>query len=128
MTNEGGGAPLNGSRNAITPICVIYRLKLIQEQLQIANNSGNMYNWLIKSNTQEGFMTLQELTQFDGKDGRKAYVAVNGTIYDLTESARWQNGHHEGMHQAGADLTEALQSAPVPHLSNQAPPCTFLRW
>ena len=57
-------------------------------------------------------MTLQELTQFDGKDGRKAYVAVNGTIYDLTASERWQNGHHEGVHQAGADLTEALQSAP----------------
>lgn len=57
-------------------------------------------------------MTLQELAQFDGKDGRKAYVAVNGTIYDLSASERWQNGEHEGAHQAGADLTEALQAAP----------------
>lgn len=57
-------------------------------------------------------MTLQELAQFDGKEGRKAYVAVNGTIYDLTESERWQNGHHEGVHQAGADLTEAIKAAP----------------
>ncbi|MBE0502184.1 MAG: hypothetical protein IBX47_12175 [Desulfuromonadales bacterium] len=57
-------------------------------------------------------MTLQELAKFDGKDGRKAYVAVNGTIYDLTESARWKNGSHEGAHQAGADLTEAIKAAP----------------
>lgn len=57
-------------------------------------------------------MTLQELAQYDGKDGRKAYVAVNGTIYDLTESERWQNGNHEGAHQAGVDLTEAIKAAP----------------
>jgi predicted heme/steroid binding protein len=57
-------------------------------------------------------MTLQELAQFDGMEGRKAYVAVNGTIYDLTESERWQNGNHEGAHQAGVDLTEAIKAAP----------------
>ena len=57
-------------------------------------------------------MTLQELAQFDGMEGRKAYVAVNGTIYDLTESERWQNGNHEGAHQAGVDLTEAIKKAP----------------
>lgn len=57
-------------------------------------------------------MTLNELAQYDGKDGRKAYVAVNGTIYDLTESERWQDGNHEGAHRAGADLTEELKAAP----------------
>ena len=57
-------------------------------------------------------MTLQELAQFDGKDGRKAYVAVNGTVYDLSESERWQNGNHEDAHQAGVDLTEDLKAAP----------------
>ena len=57
-------------------------------------------------------MTLHELAQYDGKEGRKAYVAVSGTIYDLTASERWLNGNHEGAHQAGGDLTEALQSAP----------------
>lgn len=57
-------------------------------------------------------MTLQELAQYDGKEGRKAYVAVNGTVYDFTESERWQNGNHEGAHQAGVDLTEHLKAAP----------------
>lgn len=57
-------------------------------------------------------MTIEELTQFDGRDGRAAYVAVNGVIYDVSKSPRWQNGHHEESHQAGQDLTEELKSAP----------------
>jgi len=57
-------------------------------------------------------MTLAELAQNNGQNGRPAYVAVNGTIYDVTESTRWQNGQHPPDHQAGQDLTEELASAP----------------
>jgi len=57
-------------------------------------------------------MTLAELAQNNGRDGRPAYIAVNGTIYDVTESPRWQNGLHPPDHQAGRDLTEELASAP----------------
>lgn len=57
-------------------------------------------------------MTKEELAKFDGRDGRKAYVAVNEKVYDVSDSPLWQGGDHQGMHQAGADLTEALQSAP----------------
>ncbi len=57
-------------------------------------------------------MTLAELAQNNGQNGRPAYVAVNGTIYDVTESPRWQNGQHPPDHQAGMDLTEELASAP----------------
>jgi len=57
-------------------------------------------------------MTLQELAQFDGKEGRKAYVAVNGNVYDVSASPRWANGNHEGAHQAGADLSADLLKAP----------------
>ena len=57
-------------------------------------------------------MTRDELLQNDGRDGRKAYVAVNGTVYDFTESQMWQNGDHQGVHQAGCDLTEELKGAP----------------
>ena len=51
-------------------------------------------------------MTLAELAEHDGRDGRRAYVAVNGTVYDLTDSPRWENGLHPPDHQAGQDLTE----------------------
>ncbi|MDH3453705.1 MAG: hypothetical protein OEL80_01065 [Desulfuromonadales bacterium] len=57
-------------------------------------------------------MTLTELAKHDGQDGRRAYVAVNGTIYDVTDSPRWKNGLHPPDHQAGQDLTEELAKAP----------------
>jgi predicted heme/steroid binding protein len=57
-------------------------------------------------------MTLAELAQNNGRDGNPAYVAVNGTIYDVTESPHWQNGQHPPDHQAGHDLTEELAAAP----------------
>lgn len=60
-------------------------------------------------------LTLEELKQFDGNDGRQAYVAVNGIIYDVTQSRLWRGGDHapsHGMVAAGRDLTEALKDSP----------------
>ncbi len=57
-------------------------------------------------------MTLEELARFDGKEGRAAYIAVSGTIYDVSASEHWQKGNHHGSHQAGHDLTTELESAP----------------
>lgn len=57
-------------------------------------------------------MTRKELAEFDGRNGRAAYVAVGGTIYDVTTSPRWKEGAHEEALQAGTDLTEALETAP----------------
>ena len=56
--------------------------------------------------------TAEDLKQFDGREGRPAYVAYKGLVYDVTESAMWPDGEHEGWHQAGADLTEAHDDAP----------------
>ena len=60
----------------------------------------------------EKLMTLAELASYDGRDGRPAYIAVNGTIYDVTSSPRWEKGFHPPDHQAGQDLTEELGKAP----------------
>jgi predicted heme/steroid binding protein len=56
-------------------------------------------------------MTLTELAQFDGRNGNKAYIAVSGVIYDVTESSLWRNGSHNGF-QAGQDLTVGITSSP----------------
>lgn len=61
---------------------------------------------------EEGKMTTTELAKYDGKDGRQAYIAVNGTVYDVSDSPLWENGHHPPDHQAGRDLTEELTKAP----------------
>lgn len=53
--------------------------------------------------------TLEELAAFDGKDGNDAYVAVDGVVYDLTASAAWRNGQHNGF-EAGRDLTDEIKN------------------
>lgn len=57
-------------------------------------------------------MTKEQLKNYDGKEGRPAYFAYKGKIYDVTESRLWKNGTHMRRHEAGADLTEALAAAP----------------
>jgi predicted heme/steroid binding protein len=57
-------------------------------------------------------MTKEELAGFDGREGRKAYVAVNGKVFDVTASPYWQAGNHQNAHQAGADLSADLLKAP----------------
>ena len=56
--------------------------------------------------------TLDELAEYDGRDGRPAYVVFEGVVYDVTESAMWDEGDHEGQHQAGHDLTAEHEDAP----------------
>ena len=59
-------------------------------------------------------MTLEELAQYDGKNGNPMYVAVDGLIYDLTKCRYWKEGvHTESMEEgiAGRDLTELLKKS-----------------
>ena len=49
----------------------------------------------------------QTLAEFDGRDGRRAYIAIDGVVYDLTGSPRWRNGNHNGF-QAGQDLSRQI--------------------
>ena len=58
-----------------------------------------------------GVFTAEDLQAFDGRDGRKAYVAVGGTVYDVTESRLWKNGKHT-RHLAGGDMTDMIKQAP----------------
>ena len=56
--------------------------------------------------------TLEELKQYDGKDGRPAYIAYKGMVYDVTDNFLWIDGDHQGEHAAGKDLTEEMANAP----------------
>jgi len=55
---------------------------------------------------------LEELARFDGRDGRPAYLAYAGKVYDVSDSFLWRVGRHQALHRAGQDLTEALGQAP----------------
>lgn len=56
----------------------------------------------------ERTFTEEELSQYNGKDGNPAYVAVDGVVYDFTELELWVNGEHNGF-EAGQDLTEEIK-------------------
>lgn len=62
-------------------------------------------------------LTLEELAYYDGTDGKPAYIAVQGKIYDVTDSSFWRNGGHNG-YQAGQDLTDAIINQSPHGLSN----------
>ena len=56
--------------------------------------------------------SAQDLAQFDGRDGRPAYIAFMGMVYDVSESPLWKNGDHQELHRAGTELSRALARAP----------------
>jgi len=62
-------------------------------------------------------LTLDELAYYDGKEGRPAYIAVNGDIYDVSDSFYWQSGIHNGF-AAGQDLTDEIMNQSPHGLAN----------
>jgi len=56
--------------------------------------------------------TIEELHAFDGKEGRPAFIAYKGTVYDVSDSRLWKDGSHLRKHSAGNDLSELLKTAP----------------
>lgn len=77
-----------------------------------SGNSGSAEERLARELTPEeqalvegNVFTPDTLAEFNGKDGRAAYVAVNGIVYDVTD--RWEDGEHHGL-SAGRDETEGF--------------------
>lgn len=57
-------------------------------------------------------MTPDQLSNFDGKEGRPVFIGYQGVIYDMTNSRLWKNGLHAAKHAAGNDLSHMLKNAP----------------
>ena len=51
----------------------------------------------------EKTFTREELAKFNGQNGQPAYVAISGTVYDVSN----KGGKHHG-NEAGHDLTDVL--------------------
>jgi predicted heme/steroid binding protein len=54
----------------------------------------------------------EDLAYYDGQEGRPAYIAFDGRVYDVSGSFLWKNGRHQVIHRAGRNLTEYLKDAP----------------
>ena len=57
-------------------------------------------------------ITRQELEANNGQNGKPAWFAYQGKVYDVSDSSFWMDGEHMSMHNAGKDLTEELEMAP----------------
>jgi predicted heme/steroid binding protein len=55
--------------------------------------------------------TLEQLATYNGKDGKPAYIAVDGVVYDVAGVKVWQKGEHKGG-KVGTDISEKINKAP----------------
>jgi predicted heme/steroid binding protein/uncharacterized membrane protein len=56
--------------------------------------------------------TPEELSTFNGKEGRPVYVALEGKVYDVSKSRLWSKGIHMNRHPSGKDLSRDILAAP----------------
>jgi predicted heme/steroid binding protein/uncharacterized membrane protein len=54
----------------------------------------------------------KSLASFDGREGKPAYVARDGVVYDVSGSKLWKSGEHMKRHRAGNDLSADFSAAP----------------
>lgn len=54
-------------------------------------------------------ITKEELSNYDGKNNKPAYVAVDGIIYDVSNISVWADGVHFGL-TPGKDLSSQFSS------------------
>jgi predicted heme/steroid binding protein/uncharacterized membrane protein len=56
--------------------------------------------------------TPEELSTYNGENGKPIYVAHKGRVIDVTGSKLWKGGQHMKRHAAGQDLTAEIGAAP----------------
>lgn len=57
-------------------------------------------------------LNATSLKQYDGKNGHKAYVALNGKVYDVSNLQEWKDGKHYAGMVAGTDVTPYISKSP----------------
>jgi predicted heme/steroid binding protein/uncharacterized membrane protein len=54
----------------------------------------------------------EELSSFNGKEGKPVFIAFEGKVYDVSKSPLWSKGLHMNRHPSGKDLTADISAAP----------------
>ena len=65
-----------------------------------------------ETSSENRVFTLEELSQYDGKDGNPAYISVDGVVYDVSNVEPWANGEHKNGITAGNELSDEIMDSP----------------
>ena len=57
-----------------------------------------------KMRSTDNVFTKEQLSEYDGQNRNKIYIAVDGIVYDVTDKDTWSGGRNYGV-AAGKDLT-----------------------
>lgn len=100
----------NATKNSILNLmnCKIYDIYIINN-LDTDSDKGYLSNVHFLNSQSDRTFTKEELLKFNGKNEAPAYVAVNGIVYDVTNSAAWGAATHFGL-LAGNDVTAQFTS------------------
>lgn len=96
------------------------------ERVIVPGGQGQGYGWqggrgVVTDDRPIGDAVFDQemLAQYDGKDGRPAYIAFDGLVYDVG-AYFIQGEHHEGVH-AGMDLTGQIDRRKCLNALNHCP-------
>ncbi len=84
-------------------------MRRTEEIINLLGVVGSKSNENIPVFQRQKEFSLEELSIYDGANGRAAYVAVNGTVYDMSKESAWAGGTHFGIF-AGKDLSGDFMS------------------
>lgn len=82
-----------------------------------SSNTDNIQggsNQTIPSDGSTGIST-QQLAENNGQNGKPCWVAVDGTVYEISGFAQWVDGMHTpsgGKARCGKDLSSAINESP----------------
>ena len=54
----------------------------------------------------------ESLAELNGHDGKPAYIAYQGKVFNVSGSKLWKDGLHMKLHRAGRDLSAEFEAAP----------------
>lgn len=101
---------------SLNSLCPVKR-KYYEDLAQIEEEN------LMRINTE---FTLEELAEYNGANGKKAYAAVDGIVYDMSNIAAWGGGSHFG-YMAGKDLTSEFNSCHKKDILSNIPVAGILK-
>lgn len=89
--------------------CIYARSSVLYELGAKMVELEELCNQFSKNENRQVQISAEQLSQYTGKNGNPAYVAVNGIVYDVTNNAAWAAATHFGL-TAGKDLTDEFAS------------------